>query len=248
MVDATTAAAGSVTQRMNSSRENLATSEETFLALLTTQLKNQDPLSPMDSNAFTQQIVQMTGVEQQLLTNDLLSMLVGMNDGGLTNSVDLIGNSVTTENAKGVLTDGKIEFNYNLSRAAVGLKLEVVDSYGKTIRTIKPDDLSKGDKTFTWDGKADDGTQQPNGGTYTLKATATDFSGANIAVSPTSRVVGVVTAVETDAGTVMLTINGRKLPLGSVIGVTTPTPTAANDDTNNDAGEDADDTSSTPAA
>jgi flagellar basal-body rod modification protein FlgD len=232
MVDATStaAAAGSVTARMNASRENLATSEETFLALLTTQLKNQDPLSPMDSNAFTQQIVQMTGVEQQLLTNDLLSMLVGMNDGGLTNSVDLIGKTVTTESAKGVLTDGKIEFNYELPRAASDLKLEVVDSYGKTIRTLKPEDLTKGDKTFTWDGKDDEGTQQPAGGTYTLKATATDFSGASIAVNPTSRVTGVVTAVESDAGVVMLTVNGRKLPMNSVIGVTTPA-TAANDDT-----------------
>jgi flagellar basal-body rod modification protein FlgD len=240
MVDATsTAAAGSVTARMDGSRKNLASSEETFLALLTTQLKNQDPLSPMDSNAFTQQIVQMTGVEQQLMTNDLLSMLVGMNDGGLTNSVGLIGKAVTTESAKGVLTDGKIEFNYNLSRAAAGLTLEVVDAYGKTIKTLKPEDMTKGDKTFTWDGKADDGTQQPAGGTYSLKATATDVSGSTIAVTPTSRVAGVVTAVESDGGVVMLTVNGRKLPLNSVIGVTTPPQAAANDDT---------DTSTTPPA
>jgi hypothetical protein len=82
--------------------------------------------------------------------------------------------------------------------------------------------MTKGDKTFTWDGKADDGTQQPAGGTYTLKATATDVSGSTIAVTPTSRVAGVVTAVESDGGVVMLTVGGRKLPLNSVIGVTTP--------------------------
>src|SRR3954470_21789824 len=88
----TAAASGSsIASRMASSKASLADSEQTFLALMTTQLKNQDPLSPVDSNQFTQQIVQMTGVEQQLLTNDLLKALVGMNDAGLTTSVGLIG-------------------------------------------------------------------------------------------------------------------------------------------------------------
>jgi flagellar basal-body rod modification protein FlgD len=228
MVDATTSAAASgnsITGKIAASRASLASSEETFLALLTTQLKNQDPLSPMDSNQFTQQIVQMTGVEQQLTTNDLLSMLVGMNDGGLTNSVNLIGKSVSTESSSGALTDGKVDFGYNLSRAATSLKLEVVDSNGKTVATISPDDMTKGDKTFTWDGKSDSGNQLPNGGSYTLKATATDASGATIAIAPTSKVTGVVTAVESDSGVVMLTVGGRKLPLSSVVGVTTPPTT-----------------------
>ena len=224
MVDAVNSS-NSVANRMATSRENLASSTETFLALLTTQLKNQDPLSPMDSTQFTQQIVQMTGVEQQLLTNDLLTMLVGMNDGGLTNSVNLIGKQVSTESDKGVLTDGKIDFSYNLPRAATGLKLEVVDSFGKTVATINPDDLTKGDKTFTWDGKSADGTQQPNGGTYTLKATATDAAGSNIAVTTKSLLAGVVTGVESVDGVTMLTVGGRKVALNSVVSVTTPTPT-----------------------
>ena len=68
----------SINARQEASRASLADSEQTFLALMTTQLKNQDPLSPVDSNQFTQQIVQMTGVEQQLLTNDLLKVLVAV--------------------------------------------------------------------------------------------------------------------------------------------------------------------------
>jgi flagellar basal-body rod modification protein FlgD len=152
-------------------------------------------------------------------------MLVGMNDGGLTNSVNLIGKQVSTESDKGVLTDGKIDFTYNLPRAATSLKLEVVDSFGKTVATINPDDLTKGDKSFTWDGKSADGAQQPNGGTYTLKATASDVAGSNIAVTPKSLLAGVVTGVESVDGVTMLTIDGRKVPLNSVVGVTTPTPT-----------------------
>ena len=74
MVDAvtTSAAAG----RITGGTKALASNFETFLTLLTTQMKNQDPLSPMDSNQFTAQLTQMAGVEQQLLTNDLLTSLL----------------------------------------------------------------------------------------------------------------------------------------------------------------------------
>ncbi|MGY4482257.1 flagellar hook assembly protein FlgD [Bradyrhizobium sp. LM3.2] len=54
----------------------LAGNFQTFLTLLTTQLQNQNPLDPLDTNQFTQQLVQFAGVEQQLKTNDSLSQLV----------------------------------------------------------------------------------------------------------------------------------------------------------------------------
>src|ERR1044071_167408 len=75
-------------------RARLAENFDTFLSLLTTQLKNQDPLSPLDSNQFTQQIVQMTGVEQQLATNDLLKKLVANTGSGVATAVSLIGKEV----------------------------------------------------------------------------------------------------------------------------------------------------------
>ena len=79
MVDSTasaTSVTGTIADKVNASASRLADSEQTFMKLLTTQLKNQDPLSPLDSNQFTQQIVQMTGVEQQLYSNQLLQQLV----------------------------------------------------------------------------------------------------------------------------------------------------------------------------
>jgi flagellar basal-body rod modification protein FlgD len=71
----------SVLNKINNSRTSLADNEQTFLKLLTTQLKNQDPLAPTDTTQMTSQITSMTGVEQQLVTNDLLAALVGMNTG-----------------------------------------------------------------------------------------------------------------------------------------------------------------------
>jgi flagellar basal-body rod modification protein FlgD len=87
-------------------KSRLNDSFDTFLALLTTQLKNQDPLAPMDANQFTQQIVQMTGVEQQLLTNDLLQKLVSNTASGLETSLGLIGKQVRAATTDAALVDG----------------------------------------------------------------------------------------------------------------------------------------------
>ena len=84
----TTAAA---TSTINSGLSGIADNYQTFLSLLTTQLKNQDPTSPLDTNSFTQQLVQMTGVQQQLLSNTLLKQLVTQSGGSVTGAVDLIG-------------------------------------------------------------------------------------------------------------------------------------------------------------
>jgi flagellar basal-body rod modification protein FlgD len=221
----TTATSGStsVLDKINNSRNQLASSEETFLKLLTTQMKNQDPLSPMDSNAFTGQIVQMTGVEQQLVTNDLLAALVGMNDGGLTDAVNMMGKQATAETETSVLKDGKTSWSYTLGRNATSVKLEVLDKYGNVIATKLPDDMSKGDKTFEWDGKdSTSGVQQPNGGAYTLRVTALDGEGTKIATTSKGRIEGIVTAVTSESGQNMVTIDGVKVPISQVIGVTNP--------------------------
>jgi flagellar basal-body rod modification protein FlgD len=224
----------SINSRQEASRASLADSEQTFLALMTTQLKNQDPLSPVDSNQFTQQIVQMTGVEQQLLTNDLLKALVGMNDGGLSGQVGMIGKEVTATSSSGALTDKTMSFDYNLSSAASALQLDVIDSTGKTVATIKPTDMAKGDHTFKWDGKNAKGEQLPDGGVYGLKVTASDTNNKALASTATTTNKGIVTAVSLESGVQMVTVNGVKIAASDVISVAavaTPAPTAANTNT-----------------
>jgi flagellar hook assembly protein FlgD len=83
---------------LNSGLAGLADNFQGFLTLLTTQLKNQDPTSPADTNQFTQQITQMTGVEQQLLSNQLLQQLVTA-QGGVASAANLIGETVTAPGA-----------------------------------------------------------------------------------------------------------------------------------------------------
>jgi len=223
---AVAATSNATTDKINNSRTSLANNEQTFLKLLTTQLKNQDPLAPTDTTQMTSQITQMTGVEQQLVTNDLLTALVGMNtSGGISEGVNLMGKQVTAETDKSVLKGGEATWSYTQSRAATGVKVEVIDKFGKTIATVLPEDMSSGDHAFKWDGKSADGTKQPDGGEYTIKVTATDAQGSNITATAKGRVDGVVTKVTNESGVNMVWIGETKVPLDSVIGVTNPTPT-----------------------
>ena len=218
---AVAATSNATTDKINNSRTSLATNEQTFLKLLTTQLKNQDPLAPTDTAQMTSQITQMTGVEQQLVTNDLLAALVGMSSGGgISEGVNLMGKQVTAETDKSLLKTGEASWSYTQSRSATAVKVEVLDKYGKTIATVLPDDMTTGDHTFKWDGKSTDGTQQPDGGEYTIKVTATDAQGSNITTTAKGRIEGVVTKVTNESGTNMVWIGDTKVALDSVIGVT----------------------------
>ena len=109
----------SPTPRSAHRAQGIADNFDTFLQLLTTQLKNQNPLDPLDTNAFTQQLVQFSSVEQQLKTNDFLSALVQANTNSVqTNAVNYIGKTVTAEGTRSELVDGKAVWNFSLEDAA----------------------------------------------------------------------------------------------------------------------------------
>ena len=208
----TTATAGVKT---DAARTSMATNFDTFLTLLTAQLKNQDPLSPMDSSQFTQQLTQMTGVQQQLLTNDLLtSLLAGQQGGGLANGSNYIGKDVTAVWAADKLTDGKANWSYELATDATSAKLDVLDSTGKVVWSGQASDLTQGTHDFTWDGKTSAGGQLSDGGVYTLKITAADAKG-----SVTSQVLtrGQATGVEMYDGVPYLNVGNSIVPVSTII-------------------------------
>lgn len=228
-------------------RTRLAENFDTFLTLLTTQLKNQDPLSPMDSTQFTQQLVQMTGVEQQLLTNDLLEKLVSNTGTGVATAVSLIGKEVRSSSDAAALKGGKAEWGYTLDRDASDVKLEILDSKGRVVQTIAGKDNKAGEHTLTWDGKGAGGAEMADG-TYTLKITAKDSEGSTVTSS--THIDGVVTGVEQQDGSTYITVNGVQIPWEKLVSIRQPaatqqTATAAADtgSTNN-----TDDKTSSPAA
>jgi flagellar basal-body rod modification protein FlgD len=230
-------------------RTRLAENFDTFLTLLTTQLKNQDPLSPMDSTQFTQQLVQMTGVEQQLLTNDLLEKLVSNTGSGVSTAVSLIGKEVRANSDLAALKGGKAEWSYTLDRAASDVKLEVLDSKGRVVRTIAPTDNKAGDHKLTWDGKGAGGSDLPDG-TYSLRVTAKDSEGSTVTSSVYAD--GLVTGVEQQDGSTFITLNGVQVPWDKLVNIRQPEDpeTTAEADTSTATGstDNSGDKTSSPAA
>jgi flagellar basal-body rod modification protein FlgD len=196
-------------------QQNLASSYETFLTLLTAQLKNQDPTSPLDTNAFTQQLVQMTGVQQQLLSNQLLKQLVtqGQN-GNVGDAIGLIGKTVTVAGTDAPLKDGKASWVYDLGKTATNATLTVTDSSGRVMWTGPAPDLTKGPHAFTWDGKGT--TNGTEGGVYTLSVAA-DANGS--AVTSAISVQGLVSSVRQSENGVLVNIGGAEAPLTGVTAV-----------------------------
>ncbi|HEY3951693.1 flagellar hook assembly protein FlgD [Phenylobacterium sp.] len=207
--------------------DSLTSNFTTFLTLLTTQLQNQDPTAPLDSNQFTQQLVQMTGVEQQLNTNSLLQQLVNNTSGGVSTAVSLIGKQVKATSDTANLTGGQAQWTYNLPAGVADLKVQVVDANGTIVNSVAPTDMGSGDHAFSWNGKNLAGSQLPDGGTYTLKVTATDSGGNTLAT--TNYQSGVVTGVTQSNGSTFLTINGSQVPWSNIVSInqvasTTTTP------------------------
>ncbi len=210
-----------VQDKINGAQQSLAGDQQTFLKLLTAQLKNQDPLSPLDANQFTQQLVVMTGVQQQIMTNQLLQQIAS--NGSSVDPIGMIGKSVTATTPNSTLKAGKADWSYDLDGAAAAVKLEVVDDLGRTVWAKDMGAQGKGAQSLSWDGKNAAGKQLADGGVYSLKVTALDAAGADIA----SRIsqTGVVSSVETQNGKTLINLNGVKVSLSDVTAVSTA-PTA----------------------
>lgn len=214
MVDAVSAntAAG----RVNNGGQMLASNFQTFLSLLTTQLRNQDPLSPMDSNAFTAQLTQMAGVEQQLLTNDLLTSLLKAQQGdGLTGAAPYIGKDATAVWAATRFEDGEASWSYELAADATEATLQVLDASGKVMWSGPAPDRTNGLHDFKWDGQTTGGGQVDDGGVYTLKVIAKNGAGKDVDAQVLIR--GRVTGVEMYDGTPFVIIGKSIMPVSSLI-------------------------------
>jgi flagellar basal-body rod modification protein FlgD len=214
MVDAVSSnnAAG----RVNAGGQMLASNFQTFLSLLTTQLKNQDPLSPVDSNEFTAQLTQMAGVEQQLLTNDLLTSLLSAQQGdGLTGAAQYIGKNATAVWAATRFEDGEASWSYELAANAASATLQVLDAAGKVVWSGEAPDKTNGLHDFKWDGQTTGGGQVDDGGVYTLKVLAKDGAGQDVDSQVLIR--GRVTGVEMYDGKPFVIVGKSIMPVSSLI-------------------------------
>lgn len=190
-----------------------------FLNLLTTQLKNQDPTKPMDSNEMTAQLVQFANVEQNIGTNSRLDKLVKMQQAGMASSnLSYLGKTVSFEGDTFTLgSDTKdTPLSYDLDTKAKSVDVKIVDSKGKTVRTLKGETAS-GKHQVAWDYKDSDG-KAVAAGTYKLSVTAT-AEDKNTVIAPKTYTFGTVVGVGSKDGETTLTVDGKELKLSSIASV-----------------------------
>ena len=211
----TSAAASSATGKATDSA-TLASNFTQFLTLLTTQLKNQNPLDPMDTNQFTQQLVQFAQVEQQLKGNDRLdSILANSKAASAASATSYIDKTVTTDGTTADLKDGTATWNLTPARAATKAVVTISDAKGNVVGT-QTTSLAAGSQTFSWNGKNSSGLAAPEG-TYTIKVSASDATGATVQVATATS--GTVDAVDLSGAAPILIVGQARVPLSSVTGI-----------------------------
>ena len=216
---ATSSSSSSASSTSALASQQIAGNFQSFLTLLTTQLQNQNPLDPLDTNQFTQQLVEFAGVQQQLNTNDSLATLVSLQQTAQsTQALGFVGQTVVVNGNTAALASGG-SATWDLTVPTSGtVNVTIANSAGQTVysgsyavtgsTTAQP---------FTWNGQGTDGTQNP-AGQYTLTATGADSTGATVAV--TTQVQGTVSSVDIAKSPPLLTINGQTYTVSQIASVT----------------------------
>jgi flagellar basal-body rod modification protein FlgD len=210
----------STAQAANSNAsQQLAGNFDTFLQLLTTQLQNQNPLDPLDTNQFTEQLVEFASVEQQINENTNLQTLISMQQTNeATSALQLVGSTVTVGgNAAALDNAANSAATWNLTTTTPATATVTVTSAAGTTAYSGTMSLNAGTQSFTWNGQGSNGQTWPDG-TYKLSVTATGANGQAVSVS--TQVQGVVSGVNLTSTPPTLTVNGQSVQISQVTSIT----------------------------
>ena len=185
-----------------------------FLKLLTTQMQNQDPLSPMDSAQYTQQLVQYSQVEQSVQqTGALKDILASLSTQTMTQAAGFIGRDAEFNTAVSGLGVAPARWSYTASGELGAATATITDASGKIVDT-RAITLTDSNGKYSWDGMLPNGTKAADGA-YSLSLSAKNAAGVNVPV--TIRGVGTVSGVSALNGIVSLGVNGVTMPISALL-------------------------------
>jgi flagellar basal-body rod modification protein FlgD len=190
-----------------------------FLKLLTTQMQNQDPLDPMKTSEYTQQLAQYSQIEQTVQQSGTLKeILARLSTQDLAQASGMIGKQAVFDSAASGLGTAPAGWAYTPAPAATSMVATITDATGNIVatRTIAPADATG---RFTWDGTRDDGSVAKPG-SYTLALAATNASGSAFAIAANG--TGTISGVSQAGGVLAVAVNGIIMPLSSLTSVSTP--------------------------
>jgi flagellar basal-body rod modification protein FlgD len=194
---------------------NFTQNFDTFLTLLTTQLKNQDPLAPTDTNQFTQELVSFSQVEQQIKTNSQLATLISdQSSSQAISALPTIGRTIEYQGNQSVLQNGGATFSYTPPANTAVVTLSILDA-SKNVVVSGKGDPSAGKHSFTWNGQTANGQQLPDGGVYTLQVRAVDAKGQQVNVTTTG--TGTIDNVSVANNAATFDVSGISVPLSQLV-------------------------------
>ncbi len=206
------AAAAAKNDALAISQKTIAGNFNQFLQLLTVQLKNQNPLEPLDTNQFTQQLVQFSQVEQQLRSNEQLATLVSLQKTTqATAALNFVGQTVVVDGSTAPLANGRATWSFTSPKPAAAT-ITIKDATGQTAYSGAYT-LQTGAQSFVWDGKGKDGTVWP-AGAYTMSIASKDANGQAVAIS--TEVEGIVDSVDLTQNPPLLSIGAQSFTIDKI--------------------------------
>ncbi len=205
------------TVAVDNARATISETFDSFLKLLTTQLRYQDPTSPMNSTEFTSQLVQFSQVEQQLEANDKLDSLIGLQGASqIAFAASLAGKYIEIAgDTTAYAGEGTLDYGYRMPAGAVDTTINIVDGSGRTVLTTGGE-IAAGKHRFTWTGLTTDGTTAA-AGDYRIQVIANDTDGEPLQVDPT--IVSRVTGVDLEEGHIRLETGSFSVGLSDVLAI-----------------------------
>jgi flagellar basal-body rod modification protein FlgD len=198
-----------------SGSQSIAGNFDMFLQLLTTQLQNQDPLDPLDTNQFTEQLVEFASVEQQVNMNTNLQTLISLQQSSeATSALQFLGNSVTVNGNTATLsnaTNSPATWSLSAPSPATGT-VTITNSSGQTAYSGTVS-LNTGNQTYSWNGQSNTGVVWPDG-TYTLSVNATGANGQPVSIS--TQVQGTVSGINLSQNPPQLTVGGQNFAISQI--------------------------------
>lgn len=186
-----------------------------FLKLLTAQMQNQDPLDPMDTSEYAQQLVQYSQVEQSIQqTGTLQSILSQLSGQNMAQASAYIGKEARFDSPIAGLGSEPASWTYYVDGAPTTIKATIKDASGKVVHEETIDAANQG--RYSWDGMRADGTKAPEGA-YALSLQVEGSDGGELKTTINS--VGIVKDVVTDGMSIMLGVNGIRMPVNGLVGV-----------------------------
>ncbi|MBN2008074.1 flagellar hook assembly protein FlgD [candidate division KSB1 bacterium] len=194
--------------------------KDSFLQLLVTQLRHQDPLDPMENTEFVAQLAQFSSLEQmQNVSSGISDLSVLMQSVNNSLSTELLGKNVKYMGNSFSMTDGQDgSMNFYLESNA-NVKITIYDENESVVAKIARPELDGGAQTVTWDGKNIDGEQVPEG-RYTFDVEATDSNGDDVNVATFA--VDKVTGLKFDSGNAVLVLPEKEIYLGDILEIMEP--------------------------